>query len=95
MIILIQGGEQASQPSFHRAQIGDLVNFNLGVDFPLRFQDIPNLVGGDRVHAASEGIPAALDSYGADPSDNGLRRKAGNDMSTDSEPPYGISSLWS
>ncbi|CAN3959282.1 Streptogramin A acetyltransferase, partial [Dysosmobacter welbionis] len=55
LVLLIQGSEQAPQPDADSAQVGDLVDLQLGVQLAARLQDLPCLVGGDGVHAAAEG----------------------------------------
>ena len=50
-----QSGEQTAQADAHRPQVGDLVDFDLGVDSAALLQDGPDLVAGDGVHAAAEG----------------------------------------
>ena len=52
--LLLQRADEAPEPDLHRAQIGDLVDLDLGVQLPGLLQNPPHLVGGDGVHAAAE-----------------------------------------
>jgi len=44
-----QCGKQAAQADIHRAQVGDFVNFQLGVQLAARLQDLAGLIGGNGV----------------------------------------------
>src|SRR5699024_12637967 len=52
---LFQGGQQAPQAHFHRAQVRDLVDLDLRIDLARALDDGAAFVGGDGVQAAAEG----------------------------------------
>ena len=55
LVPLIQRREQAAQADVHRAQVGDLVDLQLGVELAALLQDLAGLVGGDGIDASAEG----------------------------------------
>ena len=62
----LYGCEQTAQPDIHRAQIRDLIDFDLCVQLAFPLQNFSRFVGGDGVHAAAEAHPVSythLDVY--------------------------------
>ena len=53
---LLDGGFQRAQTNLGRAEVADLVDFEHGVHVGLVGEDFADLVGGDGVEAAAEGI---------------------------------------
>ena len=51
----IQGGHQAADADFHGAQVGNVVDFQLGIQLSGLLQNGAEFIGGDGVHPAAEG----------------------------------------
>ena len=55
LVLLFDGSNQTSQAALHRAQIGDFIDLDLGIQIVADLQNAAGLIGGQRIQTAAEG----------------------------------------